>query len=360
MIRVFLLSGGSQLLFLSAALLKNKELEKDKEFKDILLFTSKDVDEKRISSSNVIAHKVWSWHDVIWFDDLGYHSAANKKNLLKERFQDVTQLWVCMPYGELELDMSTTFSSAKIIYFDDGLGSYVMPNTLKEYFEKPSFLKKKWSLYIKRTANALGDVFKMNGIGLPSLSYHRRYMLFSEYFQNSTLPPRHVIVDWSLLEEQLLKCQIDINPELNLKDQRACLILGQYFSLFGYLDRDEELQHYVKLCENLESKGYEILWKEHPKNTRPFYDDLSKQFGSIRNLNDYYDPSLPVEIIACNLDIDLYVASTSTSLIILNKVFNFNINCSAPVMEKYMVGADKFVANLLIDKLDDNQLLKQL
>lgn len=357
--RLFVVAGSSQLLFLSAALLKNKEIEADA-FKDSLVFSGKGVDKKRRLISDNIAKKVWEWNTTVWLEDVDYYNTSNQIKLLEQQFAHVDEIWVCMPYAGVELNLSIAFPTSKIIYFDDGLGSYILPNTLKEYLRKPSFIKKKLSLYFKRSKNALKNMLKFKSIGWPAFNYHYRYMVFSEFHQNKNLPSRHVIVGWSYLKTQLLKCKIDINSKLQLKSQNTCLILGQYFSLFGYINREEELQHYSKLCKNLESQGYAILWKEHPKNSKPFYKDLQKEISSILNLNDYYDDAIPVELIVSNLDLQLYMAATSTSLIILDKVFNYNICSSAPLIEHHMVGADKVVANLIIKELNDSQLLTEL
>ncbi|MFK7833708.1 MAG: polysialyltransferase family glycosyltransferase [Winogradskyella sp.] len=357
--RLFIVSGPSQLLFLSAALLKNKELETE-DFKDVILFKGKDIDSHKRSINLQIAHKVWNWHNILWLKEINFYNNSSQKKSVKKQFDSVDEIWVCMPYGLEELSLSVLFPSAKIVYFDDGLGSYAIPNTLKGYLKKPSFLKKKFSLYFKRTTQALKDVFKDKTFKMPSFSYYQRYMLFSEFSKNEVLPSKRVIVDWYYLKIQLVKCKVDINTHLQLKNKKTCLILGQYFSLFGYINRTQELQHYIKLCKNLESRGYAIIWKEHPKNSKPFYKDLKEEISSIQNLNDYYDDAIPIELIVSNLDVQLYLAATSTSLVILDKVFNYKVCSSAPLLEPYMVGADKFVANLLITKLDEDQLLKHL
>lgn len=357
--RLFIVAGPSQLLFLSAALLKNKEIEKQT-YHDILVFRGANVDSQRRLLCDDIASKVWDWSKIVRLDDIDYHNSFDKNKVLKAHFINVKQVWVCMPYGEIEINLLLVFPSSKIIFFDDGLGSYAVPNTLGEYIKKPSFIKKKLALFLKRNINAFSNVIALKGDGLPSFYHANRYMLFSSFFKNQKNLAQNIIVDWSYLKTQVSKCSIKSNPKLNINNQKVCLILGQYFSLHGELDREDELLHYIKVCEKIEAEGYRILWKEHPKNPNPFYDNLKESFNSIENLNNYYSELLPIELLAKNLSVDLYLASTSTSLIILNKVFGSSILSTAPLLVDKMSGADKSVAYLLIEGLKKNQILRSL
>ncbi|WP_400076776.1 polysialyltransferase family glycosyltransferase [Winogradskyella sp. R77965] len=357
--RLFIVAGPSQLLFLSAALLKNKEIEKQT-YNDILIFRGVNVDSQRRLLCDDIASKIWEWTKVVRLDDISYHNSPDKRKVLKAHFKSVIQIWVCMPYGEVEINLSLVFPSSKIIFFDDGLGSYVVPNTLGDYVNKPSFIKKKLALFLKRNVYAFFNIINLKESGFPSFYHANRYMLFSSFFKNQKNLSQNIIVDWSYLKTQVSKCSIKSNDSLDINDQKVCLILGQYFSLHGELDREEELLHYIKICKKIEANGFRILWKEHPKNPNPFFDNLKQSFNSIENLNDYYSELLPIELLAKNLSVDLYIASTSTSLIILNKVFGSRILSTAPLLVDKMSGADKSVACLLIKELKEEQILKSI
>ena len=130
--------------------------------------------------------------------------------------------------------------------------------------------------------------------------------------------------------------------------------------MLGFFDREEELNHYKKLCQYLYSEGYTILWKEHPKNRKPFFNELKATFTQIEDFNNYHSSYWPLEVVVKDFNIDLFIATTSTSIVVLDKVFGYATKSSAPLMIDKLQGADKQVAEILVERLNEEQLINKI
>jgi len=53
------------------------------------------------------------------------------------------------------------------------------------------------------------------------------------------------------------------------------LFLGQSLSRYGALSRQCECELYVQAILEVLAKGYHVIWKEHPREENPMFDDLS-------------------------------------------------------------------------------------
>ncbi|WP_406684195.1 alpha-2,8-polysialyltransferase family protein [Seonamhaeicola sp. MEBiC1930] len=355
-LRLFIVSGSSQILFLSAALLKSQRNYKCVE-SDVLIIRGEQISKERKKITETIANKTWSWSKIIWLDDLGFYQNTNKKSFIKSLFvKRVKEIWLSMPYAPIELQFSKIFSSARIVLFDDGLGSCAAPNTFSKYINSPSFIKKRFLLYFNKLTNWTRNVLSLKIEPFPSFSYKNKYTLFSKYGGNKNQAVKYTKVDWTDLKKQVSKILIQKNKYIPCNGP-ICLILGQYFSESGAITREEEVDEYKFICRHLNAEGYHIIWKEHPKNQKPFLQDLEKEFNEIINLNQYYSRYWPIEIIANDLEVHLYVSCTSTSLISLYGIKDANILSTAPRLQHKLSGADRTVANIMSKKLLDSQLL---
>ena len=356
--RIFIVTGPSQLLFLSATLLKDAELN-NRVFRDILVFSSVSYPEETKVICKKIAKIVWQWDNIIWLTDIGYHKLKNKSKLISNIFTvSPAELWLCMPYNKVELEFQKYFYDASIVRYDDGLGTYVIPNTIFERLKTPSLFVKQLMLDLSKLGRSILDIIKLRNFSLPRIKPKIRYGLFVSFVQDSS--KSLINVDWRYLSQQLDKFEIgDSNIEIQ-KGSKKCLIIGQYFSLLGFLDRQEELNHYIELCNSLFREGFTILWKEHPKNKKPFFNDLQSKFEGIEDFNNYHSSYWPLEIVVKDMNIDLFIATTSTSLINLEKVFGFKTKSSVLLMKDKLVGADKEVAEILLKNLKPEQLINLL
>ena len=270
------------------------------------------------------------------------------------------QIWVCMPYGKVELVFTKHFYSTSIVRYDDGLGTYVIPRTLTELLKTPSFLKKQLNLVVAKSGRFVKDFLTLKRFSLPKLAPKKRYGLFASFVGSTAKNSKQVEVEWHYLKAQLEKFNLHDKAIVQPLEEKTCLILGQYFSLLGFFDREEELNHYKKLCQYLYSEGYTILWKEHPKNRKPFFNELKATFTQIEDFNNYHSSYWPLEVVVKDFNIDLFIATTSTSIVVLDKAFGYTTKSSAPLMIDKLQGADKQVAEILVERLNEEQLINKI
>ena len=355
--RLFIGKGTSQLLFLAASLNKNKKIDRGN-YRDILIFKGVNY-ELNLKFYKKLISSIWTWHNLLFLDPEDENDYTDQIKKISKEYSQLNEIWVCMPFNRLEEELLCLYPSAKIVQYDDGLGSYVLPNTFFEYLAKPSLLNKHLRLYFKRLFNFFKKCLKLNFDAFPELGYKKKYRLFSNFHQKFNLYKKDIIVDWIYLKEEILRFDLKVK-KISKSDKKTCLVLGQYFSLYGYLDRQEELNHYLRLCKFIENQGYYIFWKEHPRNHNPFYNEIKQSIKSFENLSHSDGRDIPIELIASQLNIDLFVSVTSTSLITLNKLFNYKILSSAPLIKDKLVGADRFVAETLLINLNDKELLESM
>lgn len=358
--RLFLVSGPSQLLFLSAALTKDAALDAEA-YVDILVFSAVYYPKEKKAICEEIATTVWYWSRIVWLPEIGYFNEGNTSEILSELSDTKpSQLWFCMPYGKVELVFTKHFYSTSIVRYDDGLGTYVIPKTLSELLKTPSFLKKQLNLVAAKSGRFMKDFLTLKRFSMPKMAPKKRYGLFASFVGSTVKSSKQVEVEWHYLKAQLEKFNLHDKAIVPPSEGNTCLIIGQYFSLLGFFDRKEELNHYKKLCQYLYSEGYKILWKEHPKNRKPFFNELKATFTQIEDFNNYHSSYWPLEVVVKNINIDLFIATTSTSIVVLDKVFGYVTKSSAPLMIDKLQGADKQVAKILVEHLNKEQLINKI
>ena len=351
--RLVLVSGPAQILFLSAALLRD-ERERKNAALDSLVFISPcySIEQKEICYD--IAKSVWEWDNIIWLNETDYFDGAYFKCLSSIFECTFDQIWLAMPFGRVEMEFRKYFFNVPVTLYDDGLASILYWNKWRVLVHL-SILKKIVLLYVYQWLNYLRYFKSSEHKILPKLLPRIRYSLFNGVRAVRRNSQYNISVEWSCLKQQLDKINI---PNVSGKIQgKTCLILGQYFSSTGVISRNKEIEHYTKLCEHFRSRGYAVFWKEHPKNKLPYFDELIVSLDYVQDLNQYYPSLLPIEIVGKDLGIDVFVSVTSSSLLILNQAFGFRIVSSAPVLVNYLNGADRKIADFLMSWLREDQLI---
>lgn len=352
--RIFLVTGPSQLLFLGASINKDANTRTSKAI-DTLVFVSKEYLQDQRSICETIARTIWDWDRILWLPDLGYFEQACKRHVISNITDEhVEQLWLCMPYNKIEVDFQSYFYDSDVVLYDDGLGSYLDPHTLLNYFRHPSILKKQIKLSCAKLCQSLCSLLKETPSSLPKFFVRKRYGLFAPFTGSS--PKTLEIVEWSFLTALIQKIGATMKPVVTPTSAKCCLVAGQYFSLSGGIKRSQELECYIKVCKVLCAQGYLVYWKEHPKNKKPFYDELNAAVHSLYNFDELCSSYWPLEVALRNLDIELFVAATSTSLIILDQVYKISVKSFCPLLIGELRGADLQVANFIIKNFEPHKL----
>lgn len=356
--RLFIVSGPSQLLFLGAVFLDTSNSNPKKYF-DVLILRGDNVSDKRKEITEKIAKSILNWGKIIWFDNAEYFSQNNKNDFLKKIIaEDVNEIWLCMPFAPLELNFRRIFYAANVMFFDDGLGSCVRPITFSDFIKKPSFIKKSAALNLSKYLGWFRDVLRLKVVGFPSIGIKRNYLLFSDFLDKNKCNTNSIIIDWQKLKNVVKQIKVNSEILLDFPKTKKCLVIGQFFSSNEAINREDELLEYHSVCKTMIAKGYAVIWKEHPKNPLPFWDNLKDSFGKdLYNLDDYYSFHWPIEVLLNNFEVDLCVSCTSTSLITINKLFGSEMLSFSPRFTPKLTGSDKEVAILLTEKLQDSELI---
>lgn len=356
--RLFIVSGPSQLLFLGAVFSEKSNL-KSNDYFDILILRGDNVSDRRKDITEKIAKSILNWNKIIWFDNAEYFSQKNKNSFLKKIIkEDVREIWLCMPFAPVELNFRRLFYSAKVMFFDDGLGSCVRPISFSDFIKKPSFIKKSAALNFSKYLRWFRAVLVLKVCGLPSKGIEREYLLFSDFLNKNKRNTNSIIIDWQKLKNVVELIKVNSQFLLDFPETTKCLVIGQFFSSNEAINREDELAEYHSICETMIAKGYTVIWKEHPKNPKPFFGNLKEYFGSnLYNLDDYYSFHWPIEVLLNNFEVDLCVSCTSTSLITINKLFGSEILSFSPRFTPKLRGSDREVAVLLTEKLQESELI---
>lgn len=97
--------------------------------------------------------------------------------------------------------------------------------------------------------------------------------------------------------------------------EKTALLLGQGLHRSLRLARSDELSVYAEACARLTKQGYRVLWKDHPRDHRPFYDELRERFGDAVIETRREAQFWPVETLLDGLALDLCVGATCSTLI---------------------------------------------
>jgi len=356
--RLFVISGPAQLLFLGTALYKHsrKALEENN---DILILRGDNVSQKRKVITEEIANKILNWGRIIWLDNADYFKQKDKKEFLRKIIPEwINEIWLCMPYAPVELNLQTIFYSAKVIFFDDGLGSCVRPISILDHVNKPSFIKKNLVFNLSKTMTWLRDSFLMRSKGMLSLGIKKQYLLFSDFLKIKNKKSKNIDMDWVDLNTIVSQFNVKEEKPLLFSNDKTCLVIGQFFSNNDSISRELELKEYLRVCEKMIDEGYDVIWKEHPKNPNPFWNDLKSVFNNkVHNLDDYYSFYWPIEILINTINVNMCISCTSTSLITINRIFGIKIMSFSPRLASKLIGSDREVAILLSETLDKSELL---
>lgn len=357
MTRLFVVGGVSQLYFLVASLESEKERIGSITTTDYLVLTGVQLTDKRRIITENVARKVWNWTKIIWKEEfekdlISNQILKNKKILVNIReeigLNSVDELWLCVPFGKTEKIFYYAFPDAKIVYSEEGLGGYIQNNDLKSLLKHPSIFKKKCKIFFNRFVLNHYLNKKTNFNLWPLKSFEKSYFLFPELLTSKSKSRSCFKIKKTHFFEVLDKLKTN---DISLQEGHKCLILGQCFHKFGMLTWEEEKKLYENTCKQILGQGINVYWKEHPKNNKPFFASFQLD-ERLKNLNDFFDFEMPVEIIANDLDFDFFVSATSTSLIIFQEYYSKTSYTIASLFKKYLTGKAYKVLKLVENHIE--------
>ena len=116
------------------------------------------------------------------------------------------------------------------------------------------------------------------------------------------------------------------------------LVLGQSLYRWDVLTREQELAVYRQVIDTILAKGYNVLWKEHPRVLEPFFPELAANAapGRLRELDLPF--ALPVELVADRLRLAGCVAGISAALFYLPRLYDIPAYTFADDLSFFMTG----------------------
>ena len=383
MIRVCSVIGTWQLVTLVASL-KQAEADakssgKSGQYEDyLIMYETAGVPDEFKQILQRMAEAAWPWKKIVWAYDV-LHSDFDVKQrdyarllgTLQERVgvpaQNVGEVWVCWLTRPAEKLLFGAFPRAQIVLYEDGLISY-LPIQMAERLPIPSDapFPKSLRLAVKQGVMDLSPVRRFRHSGWELDPRHlarlsRAYLLLSptEPLPQTIAHVPRVDVSDTHVRAVLQKIAQSRAGEIAQATANASgsagrvLILGQALSRNHVMNRNDELAFYQSVVQTVLDKGYAVLWKEHPRISEPFFDDLQafavERLGvpaaRMERLN--LPHAFPVELVADKLNLAACVAGTSAALFYLARLYGIACTTFAGDLLPRMQGADVFMNDLV-------------
>ncbi len=374
MIRVCSVIGTWQLVTLVASL-KQAETENrsGQKYDDyLIMYETAGVPDEFKQILRLMAEAAWPWKKIVWaYDvlhsdfDLKQRDYAGLLGTLQERVgvpaHSVGEVWVCWLTRPAEKILFGAFPRAQIVLYEDGLISY-LPIQMAERLPTPRSLR-------ARADQALLDLspvrrFRHSGWELDPRHLSRlsrAYLLLSpdEPLPQTIAHAPRINVDDARVRAVLQTIAQRMAGEIAQATTNAngssgrVLILGQALSRNHVMSRADELAFYQSVVRAVLDKGYAVLWKEHPRISEPFFDDLqafaTERLGvpaaRIERLN--LPHAFPVELVADKLNLAACVAGTSAALFYLQRLYGISCYTFAGDLLPRMQGADVFMNDMV-------------
>lgn len=104
-------------------------------------------------------------------------------------------------------------------------------------------------------------------------------------------------------------------------DENTVLLCAQELYSTGLITYEKELEMYAESIKTLVEKNIKVMFKEHPRCLKPFYNNLKKQVNS-EFVQEFEKTSFPIEVYISKKQPKAIISAFSTSLFLSNYLFN--------------------------------------
>lgn len=367
MVRVCAALGTWQLVMLGAALRQAAPPEAPAGCgRDYLLLYGCGLSDEMRHMMFALAPRVWRWQEVIWADALldpaggpprsGRRGASIRQALPLEH---VDQVWACKLWENPEKRLFEAFAEAEIVLYEDGLHFYVPqqvrpsrpPSALSDPIGRLRRLRARW----RRGATAPAEELFIAAEHLARVQ--RLYLSIAE-----DVPPppalageKVVLIDRGRLREAMEVAAEGV--ELAAGDGPAdpgaptALVLGQCFARWKVMEYATELGVYTKVVGRLLEQGFAVLWKEHPRADKGFFDAMREALPSQALRRVELPPACPIELVFERLGADCLVSGTSSSLFYVPKLFGAAAYTFTRWLDPHVRDANTCISRMVAERI---------
>lgn len=278
-----------------------------------------------------LAQLLWNWQKIIWADDLLFQLYARNCNLpviqevLRQRIEvsEFDEIWVCKLFDPPEKFVCDVYPQANIVLYEDGFGSY-FPKERSGAASKLLFSHLRPGVVCDRHLRRLVRTYLLL----------TRYLPIPEYLQDS--PIVRMEREYLLYVIRQIESGLDLSKSISLEEypDNRVLVLGQALAKFSLMAWGEEWSLYRQVIFQLLESGFTVIWKEHPRVDRFFFPELSQELPSEQFIELSIPHSLPVELVAEQLNLIGCVSITSSSLFYLYELFRIKPHTLANRLRK--------------------------
>ena len=335
--RLIVATGTWQIVVATSAL-RQEKTHKNISSRDYLVLSAPKLSEKMKQIMMQIASCTWNWQKIIWADDILHSSIpvftdvkfVHSLQVFRERVsvENFAEIWLCKLTDNAEKIVAESYIDAAIAIYEDGLHSYVPQEDWKlldaNLIFKPIALKRRLSYRITEAQTSL------NYLNNYCLCYkhikriNKAYFLIVDYLPLPRYLKYHLIkINKQSVINTLNTINLSINPlkSIDSKTQNGFLILGQCFSKWNLMSWEEEFDIYSQIFSLVSQLDLVLIWKEHPRVDRPFFNYLANKYSRIKPIELNVHFAWPIELFARQLNLQGCVSVTSTSLFYLKSLF---------------------------------------
>ncbi|WP_352761638.1 polysialyltransferase family glycosyltransferase [Mesorhizobium sp. M0510] len=377
-VRICCVFGTWQLLSLVASLrqsIADESSPPQQEHEDYLvLYETAGVSEHFKTDLAKLASTVWTWKRIIWaYDLLTSERKYGQLQIFRIHHQiratiglevsSADEIWACFVNRPSEKILLDSYPRAKIVLYEDGLTSY-LPFEVSTMARPPGTrLRKRITGAFIAGLSAISPALRLRKMADKIERRHlKRVRLFYSLLSEIPVPYALADVPRSQVGASLMRDLIDeVSRDALSGDNGDCrastnpriLLLGQALSRNGIMSYAQEAAIYRHIAEQIVERGYDIVWKEHPRIRAPFFPELLDAVGNMTS-----DPSTriteanlphtyPIELIVSRMNIVCCVSGTSAALLYLKWLYGIKAYTFAETLIPLMTGADILMSDMV-------------
>lgn len=313
------------------------------------------------------ARQLWNWRQIVWAHDvLVAHFPTRKfapvaREVLRERLGNPPdEIWVSKPGYEATKLALFAFPETPVVVYEDGAEEFIPWPDLCGLRRLRNLKPTRWPGWARREVShymGVSECLGMEGVcARDRARIARVYSFLARYFGPPTALSDRPL---TLVEPDSVRSRLErlralyaaVLPAQSCAKNGAerVLFLPQPFADLFLTPADEYAMYGAAVRKILEA-GYEICWKDHPKEITPLGPRLQKEFGSERVEVLDVSPLVPVECVVAGWTFSAVVSVSSSSLLYLHALYGYPAYTAADCIaaDRWLRWTDAELAKLFL------------